>query len=55
MTETPKPDLSDYEEEAVPFEDVMRRLLEAKTQSKKVDTSNQKATPRHLNVRKGND
>ena len=26
----PKPDLSDHEEEATPFDDVMRKLLDAK-------------------------
>lgn len=30
MTKTPKPDLSEHEEEAAPFEDVMRKLLAAK-------------------------
>ena len=30
MTQTPKPDLSDHEEEEVPFEDVLRKLLGAK-------------------------
>ena len=34
MTETSKPDLSEYEEEAAPFDDVMRKLLEAKPASK---------------------
>jgi hypothetical protein len=30
MTNAPKPDLSDHEEEAIPFDDVMRQLLTAK-------------------------
>ena len=30
MTDTPKPDLSDHEEEAAPFDDVLRKLLAAK-------------------------
>jgi hypothetical protein len=30
MAETPKPDLSEHEEEAIPFDEVMRRLLAAK-------------------------
>lgn len=30
MTQTPKPDLSDHEEEAAPFKDVLRTLLAAK-------------------------
>jgi len=30
MTQAPKPDLSEHEEEAAPFEDVMRKLLSAK-------------------------
>jgi len=30
MTQTPKPDLSDHEEEAAPFDDVLRKLLAAK-------------------------
>ena len=30
-----KPDLSDHEEEAIPFDDVMRRLLEAKPRHQK--------------------
>jgi hypothetical protein len=30
MTQPPKPDLSDHEEEATPFDDVMRQLLAAK-------------------------
>jgi hypothetical protein len=30
MPDIPKPDLSEHEEEAVPFDDVLRRLLEAK-------------------------
>ena len=36
MTDTPKPDLSEHEEEAVPFDDVMRKLLEAKLVPKRV-------------------
>ena len=28
--EIPKPDLTEHEEESTPFDDVMRRLLEAK-------------------------
>ena len=35
MTDTPKKDLIEYEEEATPFADVMRKLLEAKPASKK--------------------
>ncbi len=35
MTQTPKPDLSDHEEEAVPFDDVLRKLLTAKPASRK--------------------
>ena len=30
MTNLPKPDLSDHEEEAAPFDDVLRQLLTAK-------------------------
>ena len=30
MTNSPKPDLSDHEEEAAPFDDVLRTLLSAK-------------------------
>ena len=30
MTNFPKPDLSDHEEEAAPFDDVLRKLLAAK-------------------------
>ena len=30
MTQPPKPDLSDHEEEAAPFDDVLRTLLAAK-------------------------
>ena len=30
MTNSPKPDLSDHEEEATPFDDVLRKLLTAK-------------------------
>lgn len=30
MVEKPKPDLSEYEEESVPFDDVLRTLLKAK-------------------------
>ena len=30
MTQPPKPDLSEHEEEGAPFEDVMRKLLAAK-------------------------
>ncbi len=30
MTKPPKPDLSDHEEEAAPFDDVLRTLLAAK-------------------------
>jgi hypothetical protein len=30
MTTTPKPDLSDHEEEATPFDDVLRKLMAAK-------------------------
>ncbi len=30
MTTKPPPDLSDYEEEAAPFDDVLRQLLAAK-------------------------
>jgi hypothetical protein len=32
ITYTPKPDLSKHEEEVIPFDDVLRRLLEAKPQ-----------------------
>lgn len=32
-----QPDLSEYGEEAIPFDDVMRRLLEAKPQHQKAD------------------
>lgn len=35
MTQTPKPDLSEHEEEGAPFEDVMRKLLAAKPAPKK--------------------
>ena len=31
MTQPPKPDLSEHEEEGVPFEDVMHKLLSAKS------------------------
>ena len=52
MPDTPKPDLSEHEEEAVPFDDVLRRLLEAKPQPKpckklngpKEDAENHKAS-----------
>lgn len=30
MSQTPKPDLSDHEEETAPFDDVLRKLLAAK-------------------------
>lgn len=30
MPDKPKPDLSEHEEESVPFDDVLRRLLKAK-------------------------
>ena len=36
MTQAPKPDLSEHEEEAAPFEDVMRKLLSAKPAPAKV-------------------
>ena len=36
MPETPKPDLSEHEEEVVPIDNVLRRLLEAKPRTKKV-------------------
>jgi hypothetical protein len=32
---TPKPDLTEYEEEAVPFDDVMQKLMKAKTMPEK--------------------
>ena len=35
MTEYPKPDLSEHDEEVTPFDDVMRKLLEAKLAPKK--------------------
>jgi hypothetical protein len=33
MTKPPKPDLSEYEEERVPLDDVLKRLVEAKPAS----------------------
>lgn len=30
MTQTPKPDLAEHEDEAVPFDQVMKKLLGAK-------------------------
>jgi len=30
MTQAPKPDLAEYEQEAISFEQVMKRLIEAK-------------------------
>ena len=35
MTDTPKLDLSDHEEEAAPFDDVLRKLLAAKPAPRK--------------------
>ncbi len=35
MTQTSKPDLSDHEEEAAPFDDVLRKLLTAKPAPRK--------------------
>ena len=35
MTHTPKPDLSEHDEEATPFDDVMRKLLDAKSASRR--------------------
>ena len=37
MTQTPKPDLSEHDEEATPFEDVMRKLLDAKPAPEEVN------------------
>ncbi len=34
-TKTPKPDLSEHEEEAVPFDEVMQKLVKAKPAPKK--------------------
>ena len=39
MTSAPKPDLSEHEEEDTPFDDVMRKLLEAKPTPRKAPTS----------------
>ena len=36
MTTIPKPDLSEHDEEETPFDDVMRRLLEAKPAAPKL-------------------
>ena len=35
MNQLPKPDLSEHDEEATPFDDVMRELLKAKPAPKK--------------------
>lgn len=36
MTKPPKPDPKGYEEEAIPFDDVMRRILQAKPKHREV-------------------
>ena len=38
MTQTPKPDLSEHEDEAIPFDQVMKKLAEAKPAPKKPET-----------------
>ena len=35
MTHTPKPDLTEHEDESVPFDEVMKKLVQAKPASKK--------------------
>lgn len=37
MNTKPKPDLTEHEEEAVPFDEVMKKLVEAKPVAKKLD------------------
>jgi hypothetical protein len=37
MTQTPKPDLSEHEDELIPFDEVMKKLVEAKPAPKKPD------------------
>jgi hypothetical protein len=41
MTQTPKPDLSEHEDEAVPFDEVMKKLVQAKPAQKKRDAEKQ--------------
>ncbi len=35
MSQTPKPDLSEHEDEAIPFDQVIKKLVEAKPAPKK--------------------
>jgi len=37
MTHPHKPDLSEHEEEAIPFDEVMKKLIEAKPAPKKLE------------------
>jgi len=41
MTETPKPDLIEHEDEAVPFDEVMKKLIQAKPAPKKPEPPKQ--------------
>jgi hypothetical protein len=42
MTQTPKPDISEHEEETVPFDEVMKRLVEAKSTPEKPEPPKRK-------------
>jgi len=41
MPQTPKPDLSEHEEEAVSFDEIMQKLVKAKPAPKKIEPSKQ--------------
>ena len=45
MTNSEKPDLSDHEEEAAPFDDVLRKLLAAKPAPRKAAPVDQAPEP----------
>ncbi len=41
MTKSPKPDLTEHEDEAVPFDEVMKKLAQAKPAPKKPEPPKQ--------------
>jgi len=45
MTDTPKPDLAEHEEETVPLDDVLRQLLNAKPAIKQQEPASPDTPP----------
>jgi hypothetical protein len=42
MTDKPQPNLSEHEDEAVPFDEVIKKLVQAKPAPKKTDAQSSK-------------